>query len=418
MVVRPGTQGSTTRIYGSMMRRGMNERLFTRDFMLDMFISLCCSLNYFVLLINMVDFASSEFGASSAESGMAAGIYVLGGLVSRLLLGKYIELVGRRRMLLLGLFLALVMSGTYFLIDSLAMLYLVRLLHGVTYGLCSTATSDIVAKIIPASRRGEGLGYFYLSITASTAIGPFLGLHLGAMGDYDYVFMVGVLMYAASLVLAFFLRVPEEVLDEDQKREARRFNLGNLFQLSAVPLAATCMVFYLAYSGVLSFISSYAESIDMVEAASYFYIAVSLGTLISRLSTGRIYDRHGPNIIMIPGYIAFILGMIAFSRTSDAWMFLLSGFIMGYGISIIFAVCQAIVVTRSPPHRYGVTTSTFSAIVDLGTGFGPTVMGIVLPLLGFRDMYLMCACIAVVSLVMYWLIHGARHGGSNGNDVA
>ena len=56
--------------------------------------------------------------------------------------------------------------------------------------------------------------------------------------------------------------------------------------------------------------------------------------------------------------------------------------------------------------------------MDLGTGFGPTVMGIVLPLLGFRDMYLMCACIAVVSLVMYWLIHGARHGGSNGNDVA
>ena len=68
----------------------MGERLFTKAFVIDMMISLCCSLNYFALLINMVDFATIELGASSAESGMAAGIYVIGGLVSRVFLGKYI----------------------------------------------------------------------------------------------------------------------------------------------------------------------------------------------------------------------------------------------------------------------------------------------------------------------------------------
>ena len=43
-------------------------RLFTKDFMLDASISLCCSLNYFTLLINMVGFASVTFGSSEEEA--------------------------------------------------------------------------------------------------------------------------------------------------------------------------------------------------------------------------------------------------------------------------------------------------------------------------------------------------------------
>ena len=92
------------------------ERLFTKDFMLDTVISLCCSLNYFTLLINITGFAMSTFGASSTEAGLAAGIYVIGGLISRVTLGKYVEMVGRKRMLMLGLTIALVMSVTYFFV--------------------------------------------------------------------------------------------------------------------------------------------------------------------------------------------------------------------------------------------------------------------------------------------------------------
>lgn len=384
------------------------ERLFTKDFTLDAMISLFCSLNYFTLLINMTDYATFTFGATSAEAGLAAGLYVIGGLVSRVFLGKYIELVGRRRMLFIGILFALVMSATYFFVTSLAMLLAVRLLHGLAYGLTSSCTSDIVAKLVPASRRGEGLGYFYLSVTASSAVGPFLGLALSDTGNYDLVFSVGLIMYTLSLVCALLMRVPEESLTEEQRTEAKRFNVANLVQVSAVPLALTCMVFYFAYSGVLSFISAYSTEIGLTEAAMFYYVAVSLGTLISRLTTGKIYDSRGPNIVMIPGYVAFMVGMLVFSQTSDAALFLCAGFIMGYGISIIYSVCQAIVVSKSPAHRYGVTTSTFAALNDLGTGLGPSILGIVISSVGYRDMYLLCVGIAFVSMVMYWAIHGRK----------
>ncbi len=393
------------------------ERIFTRDFTLDMMISLCCSLNYFTLLINITGFAAFRFGSDTAIGGTAAGIYVIGGLLSRIVAGKYIEMVGRKKMLLIGLSFALVMSTTYFFVSSIAMLMAIRFLHGMSYGISSTCTSDIVAKLLPQSRRGEGLGYFFLSITIACAIGPLLGMTLGSSQNYDAVFFVGLVMYSLTLVMALILRVPEETLTEEQIREAKSFTLNSMFQRSALPLALTVMVFYFSYSGVLAFIASYSEEIGLVETATFFYLSVAAGTLLSRIYAGRIYDEKGPNKVIIPAYVGFIIGMTIFATTSDSLLFLFSGFIIGIGVSIVFSICQSIVVSRTPPRRYGVTTSTFSALNDLGTGLGPSILGILIAAVGFRDMYLVCAFIAFASFLMYWGIHGMRHGHLPGREI-
>lgn len=383
------------------------NRIFTKDLSLAFVITVCCSLNYFAILINITSFGITTFGASEAEAGFSAGIYVIGGLFSRLFLGKYIELVGRRRMLILGLGFSLIMSVFYFYVSTIYMLYVVRLLHGVGYGIASTSSTDIAARLIPPERRGEGLGYFALSITLGTAVGPYLGLMLSS--DYTAVFAIGLAMYSVSVLCALLMKVPEEALTEEQKRQARSFSVDNLLQISAIPLGITTMVFFLGYSGVLSFIDLYTEEIGMVEAASYFYIAVSVGTLVSRLTTGKVFDTRGPNAIISLGFILFIIGMVLFSRAESAWVFLGTGLVMGYGMSIVYAVCQASAIAMSPQHRYGVTTSTFAAVTDLGTGFGPTLLGLMIPLCGYRDMYLACAFIGMASLAMYWIVHGRKH---------
>ena len=153
---------------------------------------------------------------------------------------------------------------------------------------------------------GEGLSYFALGITLSTAIGPYIGLMLSP--DYDAVFSIGIGMYTVSTICALLIRVPEETLTEEQKSEAKGFKLNNVLQLSAVPLGIATMVFFFGYSGVLSFIDEYSEAIDMVETAAYFYVAVSAGTLISRLTTGKIFDTKGPNGIITVGILIYAAG--------------------------------------------------------------------------------------------------------------
>ena len=393
------------------------EKIFTKDFTLDSIISFCCSLNYFMLLINIAGFASVEFGADPAAGGMAAGIYVIGGLISRVFIGKYVELFGRKRMLVISLLAAALMSASYFFVSSLIMLFAVRFLHGMCYGLSSTCTSDIVAKLVPPSRRGEGLGYFFLSLTLSCAIGPLLGMTLGASQSYDTVFAIGLVMYSVALVMALILHVPEEELTEGQKAEARSFDIRNLFQVSAIPLSLMVMVFYFAYSGVLSFLAEYAEFLDIVGIASFFYVAVAIGTLVSRLSAGRIYDARGSNIVMIPGLLSFISGMVIFATTDNEMLFLGAGLLIGFGISIVYSITQSIIVAHSPPRRYGVTMSTYSAFDDLGSGIGPSILGLLITSVGFRDMYLFSAGVACLSLLMYWVIHGRREGRTPGCEI-
>ena len=384
----------------------MSGGIFSRDFCLDFIISACSSLNFFVILINITAFAMTSFGCSEAEAGLSAGMYVIGGLFSRLFLGKYIELVGRKRMLIISEFFALGVSVLYFFIDSMFELYFVRFFHGMAYGIAVTCTADIIAKILPRDRLGEGLGYHSLSITLSAAIGPYLGLMLSP--NYDAVFSVGIVMYSIAIVCAILIHVPEEELTEEQKAEAKGFRIDNVLQMSAIPLGVVAMVFFFGYSGLLSFIDTYSETIGMMEAAAYFYLLVSLGTLVSRLTTGRIFDTKRPNGIITLGIISFVIAMAVFSRTDVPAVFLITGFFMGYGMSITYSICQASALSASPPHRYGVTTSTYAMIADLGNGLGPMMLGFLIASVGFRDMYLCCAVFGAVSLAIYWVVHGRK----------
>ena len=392
-----------------MIKDGMTRnRIVTRDFLIAMTILMCCSMNFFLILINLQDFVQDRFGGSAFEAGVAAGLYVFGGITSRVLFGKYIELIGRKRMLTVALFLAVLASLAYFVVPSLALLFVLRFAHGMTYGIASACTTDIVSKLIPPERRGEGLSYYFIGATVSTAIGPFLGLELTSEGGYGTLFTVGAGMYILACILSLIIRVPEETLTEEQKRDARSFSFSNLVQVAALPISLVCMVFFFAYSSIHTFIAAYSESMDLAVMAGSFYIASAAGSLISRITTGRIYDTKGPNGIITVGYICFASGMFMFSRTSVLPAFILCGFMIGYGMSLVFAVCQTIAISTSDATRYGVTVSTFNGLTDFGTGIGPMILGLVLTAFGFRDMYLICTFIALASLVMYWLVHGFR----------
>ncbi len=384
------------------------DRIFTRYFLLNMSISMFCSMNFFMMTVCMMGYSTSNFGATTAEAGIVTGLYVIGGLISRVIFGKYIELVGRKKMIMLGLTGAVIMSAMYFLVSSLAMLFVVRFLHGMMYGINATCAGDIASKLVPASRRGEGLGYFALGITFSTAIGPLIGVNVVNGTDYTLLFFIGMMMYVLALLFSVFLKVEEESLTPEEIKEAKSFKFSNLVFTPAVPLAIVCTIFYFAYSSIHTFIAAYGASLDLVTAASYFYITLSVATLISRLTTGKIYDKNGPNIIMIPGFLSFAGGMWLFSTATDTVTFLLSSLLIGYGISIIYAVGQAIIITKAPPQKYGVATSTYSSLVDVGTGVGPMVLGSILPMVGYSNMYLLCGIIGFLSMFVYWGLHGQK----------
>lgn len=90
---------------------------------------------------------------------------------------------------------------------SVVLLLILRLVHGLGFGIAATASGTLAGAIVPSSRRGEGIGYYALSVTLSSAVGPFLSMFLyRTSGFYSLIWLSALLLFIA-LVGIFFIHV-------------------------------------------------------------------------------------------------------------------------------------------------------------------------------------------------------------------
>ena len=61
----------------------------------------------------------------------------------------------------------------YFVSLNIGLLLFSRFVNGFAVGIAANAVGTIVAQITPNSRKSEGIGYFSMSLSIATAIGPF-----------------------------------------------------------------------------------------------------------------------------------------------------------------------------------------------------------------------------------------------------
>ncbi|MFA6641945.1 MAG: MFS transporter [Methanomethylophilus sp.] len=381
------------------------EKLFTSNFLL-------CSVCYFFLTIfffmfytGMSTYAVDTFGAAEWAAGLSASIFIIGDLVARIFIGRRLELLGKKRVAVAALALSTLMSLVYFVMDSLSGLIVLRLLHGIVYGSACTAVTTLLSQGLPLSRRGEGMGYFMLSMTVGSAVGPLLCMVLLTDQNYPLIFLIGTLCAFAGALTVVFLRDQPLALSAGQKAELKQFRLGNLYEKTALPIFVISFSFFLAYSGVLTYISPYGQEIGLAGAATWFFVAVSAATLIARLCLGRLYDRYGENKVLIPTFVIAIAGFVLLAYADSAVELLTAGFCIGLHVATLVAIGQVIAIRKTPLARYGIAISTFNCGDDLGYGVGPILLGLLIASVGYRGMYEMLILIAVISLVLYIMLH-------------
>ena len=325
--------------------------------------------------------------------------------------GGYIDKYGKKRILFIGLILFTITTVLYFWANSLPLLLANRFLHGIGLGIASTATGTIVAQIIPAERRGEGVGYFSLSATLATAIGPFLGIYLKHNTSFPFIFGFCVLLGIISFLTVFLLN--NHIIEMKQStatviNNKKRLSFSNFIEPKAIPIAVIVSLTALAYSSVLSFITFYSEEIRLVEAASFFFVVYAAAVLVSRPFTGRLFDLKGANVIMYPCLLIFSLGLLLLSLANNGFILLLAGAILGVGFGNVQSTTQAIAVKVTSPDRIGLATATFFIFLDAGFGIGPYILGMIIPLTGYRTLYLILSILVLALLALYYFMHGRK----------
>lgn len=384
-----------------------NSKLWTKDFIVAAAINFFLVLIFYLLAVTIAVYAVEEYDASTSEAGLVTGIFIIGVLFGRLFIGRVIDSIGRKRTMVIGLLLFTLTTLFYFLDLGLFFLLLTRFLHGMTLGMASTGSGTIAAQIIPMARKGEGIGYFSMSATLGTAIGPFIGLYMSQRASFETIFGVCLLLGLVSLIISLFIYVPP-IESPSKKDVPKGFRLSNYVEPKAVPIAVITLVSGICYSGVLSFINFYAIEVDLVETASFFFVVYAIAVLLSRPFTGRLMDRKGANFIMYPAFLSLGAGLVLLSTASTSATLLLSGVLIGLGFGNIQSTTQAVAVKLTPTHRMGLATSTFFIFMDAGLGFGPYILGFLVSMTSYSMLYVILGGLALATSFLYYLLHGKK----------
>ena len=385
-----------------------NKTIWTKDFVVTSIINFFLMLVMYLLIVTIAPFTVKEYGVSTSVAGLASGIFIIGTLIARLAVGGLIEKIGSRKILLIGLTVTVIASIFYFGAVNLPLLMANRFFHGVGLGISSTATGTMVAQMLPPSRRGEGIGYFSLSTVLATAIGPFFGIYLSQHYEFSVIFMFCLALSVCCAGMFFFVNKTPAVMPKKNVQTSAKFGVGDLLETRALPIAFITLLAAVAYSGVLSFISFYAEEINLVSTASFFFLVYAIAVLVSRPYTGRLLDMKGNKFVVYPSLILFAGGLLLLSNTHTGWMLLVAGGIIGLGFGNFQSCAQAIALQGVKPERLGVATSTFFIFLDFGFGFGPYVLGLLVPVIGYQELYLILMVVVLVALGFYMLFSGTK----------
>lgn len=384
-------------------------KIWTRDFIFLLTSNFLVALSFYLLMTSMAVFAIQQFKATESSAGLAASIFVIGALVARLFAGKFIDVIGRKKMLYSGLCLFLVASITYLFVTSIGFLMIIRFIHGVGFGISTTILTTVSMAALPEDKRGEGTGYFSLSTAAATAIGPFLALYLTNNFSYNTMFVYCIIFSVLALVSTALGTITEIDLTPEQKENIKKgFRMKDFFEKEAFPISLLMFISGIAYSSIISFINSYAIEINLTKAASFFFVVYAIFLFIGRPIAGKIFDTKGENIVVYPSLVLFASSFLLIAFAKNGFILLLAGVFLALGYGTLMSSMQTIAVKVSPPHRLGLAISTFFVCMDAGMGIGAYIIGLIVEQFGFHTMYIVLAIAIFFLIPAYYLVYGKK----------
>ncbi len=371
------------------------ERLWTKSFVLLTLSMLFLFTGFYFLLPTFPIFVR-QLGANETQIGIAAGLFTLAAVVFRPIVGELIDRYGRRAFVIWGLVFFIVSIYAYEWVGGLLVLFVLRIVHGMSWAFSTTSISAATTDIIPASRRGEGMGWFGMAMTSAMAIGPLLGVWIMEHFSFHTLFLTAAILSAIALTLAASNRMPYRV--SNQKRRIV------FFEKPLLPIMALIFFLTVSYGGITTFLPLFAESLS-VNAGLFFLIYAIMLTLI-RPVAGIISDKYGETVVILPALAVTASAMIVLAFSAGPVGIFAAAVLYGIGFGSAQPSLQAAALHLADPQRKGAANASFLTAFDLGIGLGSILLGAVSQLMGYSQLFLLSAFSIAIALIIFTPIVG------------
>ncbi|SFE62433.1 MFS transporter [Alteribacillus iranensis] len=385
----------------------MSNKIWTKDFIGISLIQFIVFTIFYTLLTALPLYVVQDLGKTEVQGGLAGTAMLLSAIIVRPLAGKFVEQFGKKNVLTVTVLLFTATTAGYIWADGFTSLIILRFIHGLFFGVLTTATPVIAAHVIPEKKQGEGLGYFTMAMNVAVVAGPFLGLSLIQFVSFETLFIILSIAMTAGILCLFGVTVKEDNVRTPKKKK-QSFSVEEYIEWKAAPVALMSGLVAFAYAGILSFISTYATNLNMESMSSYFFLIFAVTMLLSRPFMGRLFDTRGPKIVIIPSLVIFASGLALLSVAHAPLLFLVAAGLIGVGYGAILPCTLSIAVQSSSRERNGQSTATYFMLYDTGIAAGSYVLGVVVSTVGYSLMYTFSAALVILTAIgFYYLLQGA-----------
>lgn len=299
----------------------------------------------------------------------------------------------------------------YIITKTTWIIILVRIIHGFSNGISSTANTALATQFIPKSRFAEGLGYLSLVYVVATALGPMIGEQLGKAMGFEGSFAVsGAVMTVAALSM---LIINSESGAPSPENIGKKLKFSELIAVEVIGYAILGGMFSLGIGLSTSFLKLMADERLIVNASTWFFMSKSIVAFIPRIMAGRIIDRRGVSIVLIPAFALTAAAMFVLSSTWSIWTVVLAATLYAIGESLGRPAIQSTCLRSMGNERVGVATSTLFIGMDVGQSVGSSIGGAIAKQYGYGTMFASGGGLMLLGLAAYSLtvIKGAVSKG-------
>jgi predicted MFS family arabinose efflux permease len=308
------------------------------------------------LVVALLPFYAERYGATPFEVGALVSAFALAAMASAPLWGRLADRSGRRPALLLGLLVSAAGYLLFGMAQSLELLLVARLVHGVGGGTVPVVFAYI-ADSVTGERRAEGIGW----VTAVTSSAAMIGPAVGSLAGQLHPAGAGAVAAAFSLAAAVFARIwlPESRprREESDAEEAPYSILGAVGRVAVQPLRPLNLLIWIyaagqiGMAGMTAIIGLYLGrrfGVDESNIGLFFFYLGGLSIAFRVLVLGWAVRRYGELSVLRAGAVSFGIGLVAIPFATGLWMLAAAVFFVPLGTSLLFPCTTSQVSKRAP----------------------------------------------------------------------
>ncbi|TQR13284.1 MFS transporter [Psychrobacillus lasiicapitis] len=332
------------------------------------------------LVIPVMPTLMREMHLEGSTMGYLVAAFAFTQLLVSPIAGKWVDTFGRKKMIVIGMLLFALSEMLFGFGKDVTVLYISRMLGGVSAAFMMPAVTAFVADITSLKERPKAMGYVAAAISTGFIIGPGIGGFLAEHGTRLPFFFAAALGFLGSVFSLVILKEPKRPEIEEKKTEKQVAKSG--FRKLLEPIYLIPMLIILVSSfGLAAFETVYSLFVDHKFAftpkdiALIITVSGILGVIAQVLSFDRIVDKIGEiRLIQICMGVSaiFIFAMI---KVSSYWSILVVTFV----IFLMFDLIRPALTTylsKIAGDAQGFVGGLNSTFTSIGNIIGPGIAGI------------------------------------------